>query len=298
MTFGGIMKISSAFWIYTCVLSALLSCNTFALNDTEQLAKFADHLYKKGDYFRAVTEYERLKFLFPNAEQVTSGNAEYMIAMCYLNGKKYDIAEKKFHEIIQLFPESGAAGNAARFLIALYLETNSPDKAIRALRRHKDVLLLSDREFALFSSYCNFALHRKDQALSPLEPSEQPYWENKFAQIPKASPILAGSLSAILPGAGQLYVGRKSDALIAFIINAALIGGAYAAFENDEEVLGGVFVFFETSWYAGTIYNAVNSAHKRKRNGTRKFLERFNLELGVLPDSKDCSIQTTLNVNF
>ena len=37
------------------------------------------------------------------------------------------------------------------------------------------------------------------------------------------------------------------------------------AFNNDNNVLGGILAFFEIGWYSGNIYSAINVTHKWNR---------------------------------
>ncbi len=98
------------------------------------------------------------------------------------------------------------------------------------------------------------------------------------------SPALAGSLSALLPGAGQAYCGRWRDASIALLVNALLVGTAVEAYDHDRPWLGTTTAVFGAGWYLGNIYSAVNSAHKH--NETRRarrvldWLGRLEVGLG------------------
>ena len=49
---------------------------------------FADHLLAKGDYYRAITEYERVLFFHPGS--ALAKTARFRIAEAYLRGERYD----------------------------------------------------------------------------------------------------------------------------------------------------------------------------------------------------------------
>jgi TM2 domain-containing membrane protein YozV len=95
-------------------------------------------------------------------------------------------------------------------------------------------------------------------------------------RLPKKSPVLAGILSGVLPGSGQLYNGRRGDALLAFILNGLFIAGTVEAIDHGEFAIAGILSFFEAGWYTGNVYSAVNGAHKYNRQVTESFLQ--NLE--------------------
>src|SRR5262249_36619242 len=90
-------------------------------------------------------------------------------------------------------------------------------------------------------------------------------------RLPTKSPVLAGILSGLLPGGGQLYNGRVGDALLAFFLNGLFIAGAIEAVHSNVPAVAGVLSFFEAGWYAGNIYGAVNGAYKYNRHNTETF---------------------------
>ena len=101
-----------------------------------------------------------------------------------------------------------------------------------------------------------------------------------FQRLERKSPALAGTLSALLPGAGQLYTERPRQAGIAFALNAAFIYGAFEAWDNEDYAVAGILSLFELGWYGGNIYNAMNNAHKFNRRREQLFLDRFRQRFG------------------
>ena len=94
------------------------------------------------------------------------------------------------------------------------------------------------------------------------------------SSIPQKIPALAGTLS-IIPGAGQLYVQRYEDALIAFIVNVGLFWAAYDAFDEEQYALGSLLTFAGFGFYAGNIYGAISDAHKFNRSRQQGFTDRL-----------------------
>jgi hypothetical protein len=109
-------------------------------------------------------------------------------------------------------------------------------------------------------------------------------------EIPKKNPITAGILS-IIPGGGYLYCGRYQDALTAFLVNGALIYGAYECFDNDLYALGGMITTLEIGFYAGNIYGGVSSAHKYNQSRQNEFVQ--GLKNTFNPD-----VHSGLNLNL
>ena len=145
--------------------------------------------------------------------------------------------------------------------------------------------------FAISQSYINpntFFLGRlnkkKDQFLEKRELTEDEelflLCELARKYIKKKSPVTAGLLS-IIPGAGHFYCERRKDALVSFLLNGAMILGAFEAFENDMDAFGGIITFFELGFYSGKIYSAVSSAHKYNRDEKSNFLRYLKESTGV-----------------
>jgi hypothetical protein len=79
--------------------------------------------------------------------------------------------------------------------------------------------------------------------------------------LPHKSPTLAGTLS-IVPGMGQLYLGRGQDALVALVIAGGSIWASWEAYDNDLPALGTLLALVGAGFYAGNIYGAVSGAYK------------------------------------
>ena len=87
--------------------------------------------------------------------------------------------------------------------------------------------------------------------------------------------ILAGMLSAALPGSGQFYVGRRGDAWLAFILNGLFVAGIVEALNEGRPEVAGVLGLFEAGWYAGNIYGAINGARKHNLHRARRFIQEM-----------------------
>lgn len=95
-----------------------------------------------------------------------------------------------------------------------------------------------------------------------------------FREIRRKRPGVAGTLSAVLPGAGQLYNGRPVDALLAFVVNGGFgVGTALAFVEAGSIPLGVVLAVFTAGFYTGNIVNAVVDA---RRITADRYLEFFD----------------------
>jgi len=239
----------------------------------DQQFKFADFYYEQGEFYRAIGEYNRFLFFFP--EDPRGKQAMYNIGMSYLQGQQYPEGIKAFNRLIHQFPDTPLALKAHLMISDCYSMLNQSAYALTTLHnllmQSIDLKIRDEANYRMGWIYIEMAQwekarpyfdsisrtnrneYRLDQLLSELEKSKQLNIKN---------PRLAGFFS-ILPGLGYAYLGRYSDALTAVLINGVLIYGAYSAFENDNPALGGVMtlagigLFILPSHFTRTFYGNI-----------------------------------------
>ncbi len=96
--------------------------------------------------------------------------------------------------------------------------------------------------------------------------------------LPTRDPRLAGVFSAVLPGAGQLWVGEPRDALTAFLINGLLIGATVELARRHNWVATGGTGLAAVGFYAGNIFSAVNAAQRRNRRLERSRMAQVSAD--------------------
>jgi tetratricopeptide (TPR) repeat protein len=258
----------------------------------ETMLSFADHLFEQGDYYRAITEYERVIFFYPS--HPLAQTARLQIALSYFKGDRLDQAIERFRAISMDLPND-AVGRKAYFLLGeayyqkreyaraaevftSFYETYPTDPQADAARIRSGWAYLMQGDWRRASEE-----FRKLPPDSPLHAQAEGLAGEtlSYPDIPKKSPTLAGGMSAILPGAGQLYVNRPGDALVSFLLNGAFIWATVEAFNNDNNVTGGILLFFEAGWYLGNIYNAVGGAHKYNRRSEQQFMDGLQSRYAV-----------------
>ena len=270
-------------------LSFLLQTVAVHAGDAEQIRSFADSLFAEGDYYRAITEYKRLLHLRPTESNADS--IRYAIGLAYWQGEKWDAAIDAFRDLEPSGDDPFWSRRAQLMLgESAYRKGDFPDALDTFASYARDP---AGDEFApdarMRAAQCLFLMGKTPPLL--VSDASDPGSDRlgTFSQqmeevprIPHKSPALAGTLSAILPGAGQLYVQRPRDAGISFLLNGGLIALAIIAFENDEPVAGGLISAVVVSWYAGNVYGAVNGAHKFNRSERRRFIDRLDVECGIM----------------
>lgn len=253
--------------------------------DYRQQFGFAERLFEERDYFRAITEYKRFIFLYPDNHLCE--NCFFRICECYYGAHRWEDAIAELNQFITRYPRSSRLDEA--FYLKGMAEKNlkSHDEALSSFSHIIDSGRVPFRDKAYFQSALIFVdLENWSQAQeyfsniskeSTLYPSAWIFstgLEN-VDSIPSKSPTLAGTLAAVIPGAGHLYAERPRDALIAFLLNGAFIWAAVELFEDDNYVAGGIVTFFELGWYTGNIYSAVSSAHKYNRRAKHNFIQKL-----------------------
>jgi TM2 domain-containing membrane protein YozV len=224
----------------------------------QNILAFADFLFSQHDYLRAVTEYEN--YLLSSSNDTV----KFKIALSFLNMEQYKEAENKFSELM-INPKLAIP---SRLEIAKsvfqrkdfpYLESyykkneaneNSRQSEIKSLYYfsllYQQINLPDEYEFintfpnSIRTSLKEFYLKKKD--------------------LPHRSPIIAGVLSAIIPGAGKIYTGEYSDGITAAILTGLLTFLSYDNFNHNHKFRGWLWSGLAAFFYAGNIYGSAASA--------------------------------------
>lgn len=244
--------------------------------DSEEQFQFAQQYLEKGEYLRAAWEFDRFIHFFPADKEVPK--AHYLIGLCYLKEKKYELARKILENVYKTYSHTPLAGKAL-FLMgeSYYLQGASAE----AEHYFKMVVDEYPRE-ELRNAACyrlGWSRMREDrwreaseafkmvEEKSPLYADSQDLSDKSLQgqTLPHKDPTSAGIMAAILPGLGHAYTERYRDGMVAFLLNGLFIWAAVESFHQDHNALGGILTFIEAGWYSGNIYSAVNSAYKYNR---------------------------------
>jgi tetratricopeptide (TPR) repeat protein len=261
------------------------------LKSEDQMA-FALQYMEKGEYDKAVLEFERFIYFFPDDEDVPI--ARYRIGQCYVNAKKYSLARKTL-EKLYVDSSQTSTGEKALFLIgeSYYMEGMLNEAEICFKKLIEDYPSSEMKDKALYRiAWIRLSSEQWEEASrlfktmekdSPLYSPSLDLSERLLegAKLPHKNPKLAGILAGVIPGLGHAYCGRYRDGTIALTLNGLFIWAAVEAFENDNDVLGGILSFLEVGWYTGNIYSAVNCAHKYNRKQKNDFILKLNDSINI-----------------
>ena len=258
--------------------------------------KIADAFMEEGEYYRAVTEYKKFLILFPE-----SGKADYaafQIGMAYFKGEEYGAAGRSFLAMPEKYPASGYAIQAGYYEGISQWRMKNYDRARAALESL--VEQHPDSEYAPRSlvAICLAALDEGKeevgrQALKrfldryPGHPGEENVREaaaqiDRYQELPEKSPVLAGVMSAILPGSGYIYAERYGDGITAFLINGLFIAGTIAAIHQENYAVAGIVGGVGLPFYLGNIYGSANAAKKWNLGGRNEITKKIHSTLAPL----------------
>lgn len=297
--------------IFALIISLLLpllspsnSCFASSAGLINSELSFAESLYQEGDYYRAVTEYKRFLHFQPNHPD--AAHAQLNMARSFLHGEQWESGEKTLLALMQQYPKSTESDYAALLYAEAAYKQHNFTRTLERLSqinsaRPSAQLLNHQTDLRLWSLA---ALGNYDQLLADdSQLTSQSALNNEellqLRQLPLKSPRLAGGLSAIVPGSGQLYAGRYREAGMALLLNAAFLGGGIQSIKTGNHIVGGILLFFEAGWYGGNIYNAMNSVHKYNRDLQQSTLSRLieHYNFSLLLDDKTTGLQMTGHFN-
>jgi tetratricopeptide (TPR) repeat protein len=303
----GICQSSRPLWQQLSA-SAIVTTEPSGLS-ADQLLIFAEQLMREGEYFRAITEYRRFLFYYPDDPR--RAMAHFSIGLAFYRGESYMEALQTFQEVTQRYPSTAYGKQAwlwqgeslvrqgqyttAEQLYAEITERFPHDSIGQQARYQRAWMLLYRRQWR--DAATQFQQVAPD---SDLYQNAQLLAQEALVgeRLPTKSPILAGIFSGLLPGSGQLYNGRLGDALLAFFLNSLFIVGVVEAVHHDVPAVAGILSFFEAGWYVGNVYGAINGANKYNRHATDIFLRnldtRFRLVLSETRNTPMLGVQFSL----
>lgn len=94
-------------------------------------------------------------------------------------------------------------------------------------------------------------------------------------KIPYKNPVVAGILSAVIPGSGRVYSNRIGDGLFSFILIVGSSSIAYSYYKEDKELPAYGLGIFSFLLYVGDIYGSVISAKLFNKHSREKHLNEM-----------------------
>jgi tetratricopeptide (TPR) repeat protein len=254
---------------------------------------FADYLFREGEYYRAITEYYRLIYQYTDSTKKTELFKN--IGLCYYYGADYQRYITFFNKKQHYFETKPTIRTEMElYLGKSYYHLNNYQTAISTLE-WSDISLdnsfFSETQFFLGIVYSRaFNWQKAIEKMQSIE-QDSPYKaaaENfsrslqNSSKLPEKKPVLAGILSAIIPGSGYIYSNRVGTGISALVINGLLIWTISDAIKKEQYGLATTAGFFGIGWYVGNIKGSVDAANGYNTHIRNEFidtvLEKENLD--------------------
>ena len=254
---------------------------------------FADSLFQEADYLNAAHEYKRLLFLHPDIPRIDF--IAFRVAASYQNAGKLENAIHAYQLLIDTYPKSVLVERAKNNIAQCYMLSGDSKQGLTSLERflseHKGSSLAPRVQFTIGMLHVDKGeWTRASRAWSDVYST---YPESSFAEVsdrlartiknadtlPHRSPMVAGVLSALMPGSGQVYSGKTADGLYTFV-GMVVLGSAsfYYADQERYEVavpVGMLGAFF----YGNGIYQSIQSARVFNIQHEAQFRNRLQQEI-------------------
>ncbi|TES90556.1 MAG: hypothetical protein E3J87_09730 [Candidatus Cloacimonadota bacterium] len=256
--------------IQTVILSLL--CFSFSFSYSNEIQRFADNLFKEGDYLRAIGEYQRISFFSSDSDSVDF--SQFRIAECYRKLNDFTKA-KNIYDNLFLKGVSNPELESRLVITSSICAIN-----MGALESARLTLLeLENKGVSTDSIYYLLGItYLKERR-----------WENTEAEFNKIttstlkghanqmlkeistqdfkSPKVALLLSTFIPGAGQLYASRPIKGIISFSLNLSLGYLTYKAGREDRKLDAFLLVYFGLQrFYFGNLEQARKYSTEHNQN--------------------------------
>jgi hypothetical protein len=282
---------------FVSIFILLFNINSFAeIKQHEFIIKqkrFINELYNNKMYFDCIAETRRIldyKNSTSNQDELT-----YLIDTCYFFGGQYktvisrlqntrniSINKRKFPDLFLLshsYLNIGYINLAKEILFNFnYSDVNTNERSDLFINRVE--LLIRNFEYQNILSEIenadNYFTGFNSFFLMDLKKDIESYRETGLK-----SKWLSLSLSAILPGAGQIYSGRIVDGLLSLALVAGSSCGAWYFYKKNDKPIAMTFAFFSCLFYTGNLYGAYNSVENTNKQLNEAFsnsiIKKYNL---------------------
>ena len=266
--------------------------------DGSQQHRYAGQLFASGDYQAARRAYKRLLFYQPDTE--LRDVADYRIAQSYYHQGFTEKAERLFREFPEAHPHSRLRFQTQLMLGQLQFDTGQYSLArttlFELLHASQDVDVTAAAHYLrgwcyVHTSDWNKAITEFRQANAP----ETNYLERKKASqladtllnetpLSFKSPEVAGWFSTIIPGSGQLYVGKVKEGVLAAAVSGTFIYLAADAVRERRYVDCAGISLIGLSFYWGNRTDARGFAAEYNAQREQEFIETLKRQAeSILP---------------
>ena len=211
--------------------------------EENKLFEHANLLFLQNRCQSANLIYQRFINLFPNSQ--LRQLLQLQIAKCFFLNNNFEMSIRLLQPVFNQNKESSDADHH-HYLLALSW-FNFENYAPFSLR--KPFIEQGIAQLQKVDHYRHKPIH---EFLEELQLAPKPDYK---------SPIVAGSLSALIPGTGSFYADRYVEGSYSFFLTALFGLAASEALQQGTNTLGYLLGIVGLSFYSGSIYTAINSVH-------------------------------------
>lgn len=235
--------------------------------DFEEAFGFGKYLYLEKDYSRAIGEFKKALHLNSLACLNKSDSLNYLLGDSYFRLSDYPLSNRYLFDISN---KHSSLYNKAMIQIGKnYILNGSADTAVAFIRGVRNSFVSEACSEKLSQLLVAGHLSLNNHQLASATLVETGLQDKKLSQIvseqrnfhPK-SPVVAGMLSSVVPGAGKVYAGNLDDGLMSMFTIGLL--GFRAFIEYKRDGIGSVnflaFSLISLYFYVGNVFGSVVSA--------------------------------------
>ena len=240
------------------------------ISDSVQL-HLADAFMADGEYYRAITEYLKFTYLFPDSPQVNYALTQ--IGMANYRGEEYQAALKYFSRVRRsgdkrffvraalyeglCLQRLGQQQKAYRAFERAYYFAPEDENARQALMAAGLTATAAGQTAAARQALRQLCRHADDEQAHRAKAAMRLLDDDNSEE---KSPLTAAVLAALLPGSGHIYAGRNGDGFMAFMVNGLFIGATCIAIHDENYPAAALFGAAEVPFYLGNIHSASHAA--------------------------------------
>lgn len=271
----------------SCLFSLIVFTISGASYAESQQYRYAEQLFGSDDYQAARRAYKR--FLFDQPDTHLRDAADYRIAESYYHQNLPELAERRFREFSVTHPNSPLRFRSQLMLGQLHFDAEKYALArtmlFELLNRSKDVEVIGAAHY--LRGWCYVHTSDWNKAITEFRRSDasevNPPERKKARQLADTllnetplslkSPEMAGWLSTIIPGSGQLYTGNLKEGIFAAAVTGTFIYLAADAVRERRYVdcVGISFVGWHFYWRNRTNARRLASEYNEQRE--QEFIE-------------------------
>jgi hypothetical protein len=248
------------------------NCQESDLFNFSNSIKFADYLYKNGEYSLAQTEFKRVLFLDSSNIQANIKIHDSFIRLgSYKEGLKFsNLYYPRFIFNDTLFVVRGK-------LLLLNGDFNRlHNEILYNPLPAKELTFLKTSEY-IFRKDWESAENMLSETIKYPEFQQLTEIINNSIDIKYKKPVISIAMSAIVPGSGKVYSGYWKDGLFSFLFVGISAWQSYRGFSNKgiNSIYGWLMGGISLSFYTGNLYGSVKASNKYNHELDQSILNNF-----------------------